>query len=157
MCIECFLYVHHIKIMWKLQMFPLRQSAQCRFPAINLQTHITHSIFPLVLGSFICFSSVTSRGPEHSRTGGWSLLAVMSDWQRGVDWLLAEYCRCRLWLDLHWCRWRVGAKGLCLAGPLWNGETNRPESRDPVASGVKRGPHCGKKSKTKSSTRASAG
>jgi hypothetical protein len=32
-------------------------------------------------------------GPEHPRTGGWSLLAVMSDWQRGVDWLLAEYCR----------------------------------------------------------------
>jgi hypothetical protein len=34
----------------------------------------------------------------------WSLLAVMSDWQRGVDWLLAEYCRCRLRLDLRWCR-----------------------------------------------------
>jgi hypothetical protein len=24
-------------------------------------------------------------GPERPRTGGWSLLAVMSDWQRGVD------------------------------------------------------------------------
>jgi hypothetical protein len=24
-------------------------------------------------------------GPEHLRTAGWSLLAVMSDWQRGVD------------------------------------------------------------------------
>jgi hypothetical protein len=35
-------------------------------------------------------------GPERPRTGGWSLLAVMSDWQRGVDWLLAEYCRCGL-------------------------------------------------------------
>jgi hypothetical protein len=40
-------------------------------------------------------------GPERPRTGGWSLLSVMSDWQRGVDWLLAEYCRCRLRLDLH--------------------------------------------------------
>jgi hypothetical protein len=24
---------------------------------------------------------------------------VMSNWQHGVDWLLAEYCRCRLRLD----------------------------------------------------------
>jgi hypothetical protein len=56
-------------------------------------------------------------GPERPRTGGWSLLAVMSDSQHGVDWLLAEYCRCRLRLDLRWCRWRVGAKGLCPAGP----------------------------------------
>jgi hypothetical protein len=35
-------------------------------------------------------------GLERPRTGGWSLLAVMSDWQRGVDWLLAEYCMCKL-------------------------------------------------------------
>jgi hypothetical protein len=48
-------------------------------------------------------------------------------------------------------------KGLCLAGPPWNGETSRPNSRDPVASGVKRGPHGGKKSKTKLSTGAGAG
>jgi hypothetical protein len=65
-------------------------------------------------------------GPERPRIGGWSLLAVMSDWQRGVDWRLAEYCRCRLRLDLPWCRWRVGAKGLCLAGPPRSGETSRP-------------------------------
>jgi hypothetical protein len=45
----------------------------------------------------------------------------------------------------------VGAKGLCLAGPPRSGETSRPNSRDPVASGVKCGPHAGKKSKTKSS------
>jgi hypothetical protein len=32
-------------------------------------------------------------GPEHLRTGGWSLLAVMSDWQCGVDWPLAKYCK----------------------------------------------------------------
>jgi hypothetical protein len=96
-------------------------------------------------------------GPERPRTGGWSLLAVMSDWQRGVDWLLAEYCRCRLQLDLHWCRWRVGAKGLCLVGPLRSGETSKPDSRDPVASGVKCGPHGGKKSKTKSWTGAGVG
>jgi hypothetical protein len=46
----------------------------------------------------------------------------------------------------------VGAKDLCLAGPPRNGETSRPDSRDPVASGVKYGPHDSKKSKTKSST-----
>jgi hypothetical protein len=46
-------------------------------------------------------------GPEHLRTGGWSLLAVMSDWQHGVDWLLAKYCRCRLQLDLRWLRERM--------------------------------------------------
>jgi hypothetical protein len=44
----------------------------------------------------------------------------------------------------------VGTKGLCLAGPPISGETSRPDSRDPVASGVKCVPHCGKKSKTKS-------
>jgi hypothetical protein len=47
----------------------------------------------------------------------------------------------------------VGAKGLCLAGPPRSGETSRPDSRDPMASGVKCGPHGGKKSKTKSSSR----
>jgi hypothetical protein len=51
----------------------------------------------------------------------------------------------------------VGAKGLYLAGPLRSGETSRPDSRDPVASGVKCGPHGGEKTKTKSSTRAGAG
>jgi hypothetical protein len=51
----------------------------------------------------------------------------------------------------------VGAKGLCLAGPLRSGETSRPDSRDPVASGVKCGPHGGKKSKTKSSISTSVG
>jgi hypothetical protein len=48
-------------------------------------------------------------------------------------------------------------KGLCLAGPPRSGETSRPDSRDPVASGVKCGPHGGKKSKTKSWTGAGAG
>jgi hypothetical protein len=60
-------------------------------------------------------------GPERPRTGGWSLLAMMSDWQRGVDGLLGEYCRCRVRLDLRWCRWRMGAKGLCLPGPPRSG------------------------------------
>jgi hypothetical protein len=45
------------------------------------------------------------------RTGGWSLPGVMSDWQRGVDWFLAKYCRCKLRLDWCWCRWRTSAKG----------------------------------------------
>jgi hypothetical protein len=48
-------------------------------------------------------------------------------------------------------------KGLCLAGPLRSGETSRLSLRDPVASGVKCGPHGGKKSKTKSWTRAGSG
>jgi hypothetical protein len=43
----------------------------------------------------------------------------------------------------------VGAKGLCLAGPPRSLETSRPDSRDPVSSGVKCGPHGGKKGKTK--------
>jgi hypothetical protein len=51
----------------------------------------------------------------------------------------------------------VGVKGLCLAGPLRSGETSRPDSMDPVASGVKCEPHGGKKSKTKSSTGAGPG
>jgi hypothetical protein len=42
---------------------------------------------------------------------GWSLLGLMSDSQHGVDWLLAKYCRCRLRLDLCWCRWRTSVKG----------------------------------------------
>jgi hypothetical protein len=96
-------------------------------------------------------------GSERPRTGGWSLLAVMSDWQRGVDWLLAEYCRCRLRLDLRWCRWRASAKGLCLAGPPRSGKTSRHDLRDPVDGGVKCGPHGGKKSKMKSWTGAGAG
>jgi hypothetical protein len=70
-------------------------------------------------------------GPERPRTGGWSLPGVMSDWQRGVDWLFVEYCRLRL--DLRWCRWRAGAKGLSLAGPLMSGETSRLGLMDPVA------------------------
>jgi hypothetical protein len=51
----------------------------------------------------------------------------------------------------------VGAKGLCLVGPPRSNETSRPDSRDPVASRVKCGPHGGKKSKTKSTTGAGAG
>jgi hypothetical protein len=51
----------------------------------------------------------------------------------------------------------VGAKSLCLAGPPRSGETSRPNSRDLVASGVKCGPHGGKKSKMKSSIGAGAG
>jgi hypothetical protein len=48
-----------------------------------------------------------------SRTDEWSLPGVMSDWQRGVDWLLAKYCRCKLRLDWCWCRWRTSMKGRC--------------------------------------------
>jgi hypothetical protein len=51
----------------------------------------------------------------------------------------------------------VGAKGLCLAGPPRSAETSRPDSRDPMASGVKCGPHGGEKNKTKSSIGACVG
>jgi hypothetical protein len=74
----------------------------------------------------------------------------MSDWQRGVDWLLAEYCRCRLWLDLHWCSWRAGVKGLSLCG-LQGVERQVGSSRwTRWLHGIKCGPHGGKKRKTKS-------
>jgi hypothetical protein len=48
-----------------------------------------------------------------SRTGGWSLPDVMSDWQCCVYWLLAMYCSCRLRLDWWWCRWRTSGHCLC--------------------------------------------
>jgi hypothetical protein len=48
-------------------------------------------------------------------------------------------------------------KGLCLAGPPRSGGTSRLSLRDPVASGVKCGPHGGKKSKTKSRTGVGVG
>jgi hypothetical protein len=51
----------------------------------------------------------------------------------------------------------VGAKGLCLSGPPRSGERSSPDLGDPVASGVKCGPHGGKRSKTKSSIGAGAG
>jgi hypothetical protein len=51
-----------------------------------------------------------------SRTGGWSLPGVMSDWQRCVDWFLAKYCRCRLRFDWCWCSWRTSVKGCCRWG-----------------------------------------
>jgi hypothetical protein len=46
-----------------------------------------------------------------SRTSGWSLPSVMSDWQGCVDWFLAKYCRCRLRLNWCWCKWRTSEKG----------------------------------------------
>jgi hypothetical protein len=50
------------------------------------------------------------------RIGGWSLPGVMSEWQCGVDWFLAKYCRCRLRLDWSWCKWRTSAKNHCRWG-----------------------------------------
>jgi hypothetical protein len=58
-----------------------------------------------------------------SRTDGWSLPGVMSDWQRCVDWFLANYCRCMLRLDWCWCRWRTSANGRCWWGlQVWRRE-----------------------------------
>jgi hypothetical protein len=61
-------------------------------------------------------SSLELRTMCGSRTGGWSLPGVMSDWQRCVDWFLAKYCRCRLRLDWCWCRWRTSVKRHCRWG-----------------------------------------
>jgi hypothetical protein len=72
--------------------------------------------FSLVLLHVSVLSMHSSRGRLRtmcgSRTGGWSLPCVMSDWQRCVDWFLAKYCRCRLRLDSCWCRWRTSPKPL---------------------------------------------
>jgi hypothetical protein len=51
----------------------------------------------------------------------------------------------------------VSAKGLCLVGPPMSRETSKLKLRDSMASGVKCGPHGGKKSKTKSLIGAGAG
>jgi hypothetical protein len=51
---------------------------------------------------------------------------------------------------------KTSTKGLFLAGPPRSGEASRLGLRDRVASGVKCGPHGGKKSKTKSWTGAGA-
>jgi hypothetical protein len=61
-------------------------------------------------------SSLTTESLCGSRTGGWSLPGVMSDWQHGADWFLAKYCRYRLRLHWCWCRWRTSAKGRCRWG-----------------------------------------
>jgi hypothetical protein len=87
-----------------------------------------------------------------SRTGGWSLPSVMSDWQHCVDWLLAKYCSCRLRLDWCWCRWKTSVKGRLLVSPPGVEKTSRLGSRDPIASRVKCGPYGGKNSGTKSWT-----
>jgi hypothetical protein len=113
-------------------------------------------LFLSFMNWWLCLLSMHSSrgdwGPERPRTGGWSLLGVMSYWQRGVDWLLAEYCTCRLRLDLCWCRWRAGAKGLSLCN--LRGVERQVGSarwtRWPYT--IKCGPHGGKKRKTKSGT-----
>jgi hypothetical protein len=159
--LNSFLWFSCRAIFW---FFPCR-SWHCDTPSLSIllaRTTAFSVLFRVLQKSmfylFIAQSALNSSwGPERLRTGGWSLLVVMSDWQRGVDWLLAEYCRCRLRLDLCWCSWRVGTKGLCLAGHPRSGEMGWPDSRDPVASGVKCGPHGVEKSKTKPWTGDRAG
>jgi hypothetical protein len=61
--------------------------------------------FSFLSGYYMCVLSMhSSRGRLRtmcgSRTGGWSLPGVMSDWQRGVGWFLAKYCRCMLRLHV---------------------------------------------------------
>jgi hypothetical protein len=57
-------------------------------------------------------------GPERLRTGGWLLPGVMSDWQCGVDWILAKYCMWRLQLDLRCTGEERAWKVLALRGLL---------------------------------------
>jgi hypothetical protein len=75
-----------------------------------------------------------------SRTGGWSIPGVMSDWQRCVDWFLAKYCMCRLRLDWCWCRWRTSAKGHCRWGiQVWRRQVSLVRgTRWPVGSSAGR-------------------
>jgi hypothetical protein len=60
--------------------------------------------FSFLSGYYMCVLSMhssrrTLRNMCGSRTGGWSLPGVISDWQHCVDWLLAKYCRCRFRFD----------------------------------------------------------
>jgi hypothetical protein len=87
------------KISWVYD-FPIR---------IQITTSDWEYLKCITLEFHILFSSLSTMCG--SRTGGWSLPCVMSDWQRCVDWFLAKYCRCRLRLDSCWCRWRTSAKG----------------------------------------------
>jgi hypothetical protein len=78
-------------------------------------------LFPFLFVYQMCVlsmhsSSGTLRTMCGSRTGGWSLPCVISDWQHCVELFLAKYCRCRLRLDSCWCRWRTSAKGRCRWG-----------------------------------------
>jgi hypothetical protein len=109
--------------------FPCRRGPRRAFPQVILlfasPLAFDHLLEFLLVVSFLfllslvtksCVLSIhSSRGRLRtmcgSRTSGWSLPGVMSDWQRCVDWLLANYCRCRLRLDWCWWRWRTSTKG----------------------------------------------
>jgi hypothetical protein len=109
--------------------------------------------FFLWIGEYVCCQCTHQGGDwgsERPRTGEWLLPSVMSDWQHGVDRVLAQYSRCRLRLDLHWCRWRAGAKGLSLVRPLRSGETSRLGLMDSVAKRDQVRTALWQKSKTKS-------
>jgi hypothetical protein len=68
-----------------------------------------------------------------------------------VDLFLAKYCRCRLRLD--WCgAGEEQARNVVAVRPPSVEKTSRLRSRDPVARGVKCGPHGSMNSKMKSWT-----
>jgi hypothetical protein len=77
------------------------------------------------------------------RTGGWSLPGVMSDSQRCGDW-------CRVRLYWCWCRVKNKCERSLSVRPLVVEKTSRLVSRDPVANGLKCGPHGGKNGKMNS-------
>jgi hypothetical protein len=67
---------------------PLRpRGSSCHFALCPLQLrHFGDVILASKIEGLLAQSPVFyAWGPERPRTGGWSLLAVMSDWQRGVD------------------------------------------------------------------------
>jgi hypothetical protein len=99
----------------------------CSLPFLGFRSIVRVSFysllffFPFLSDYEMCVLSMhSSRGRLRtmcgSRTGGWSLPGVMSDWQCCVDWFLVKYCKCRLRLDSCWCRWRTSAQGRCRWG-----------------------------------------
>jgi hypothetical protein len=88
----------------------------------------------------VCVINALIKGEieDQSVRGRWMVALGCDEWL--TTWFgltLGWVMRCRLRLDLRWCRSIATAKGLCLAGPSGSGETSRLDLRDPVVSGVK--------------------
>jgi hypothetical protein len=126
------LYIIHIKF-YKFRSSFANQNDEWNTAKLDLElliqsgdrsSHATPGGATLSSMSAMTFPDATVYISENlcsSRTSGWSLPGVMSDWQCCVDWLLAKYCRCKLQLDWCWCRWRTSVKGRCQWGlQVWS-------------------------------------